>query len=261
MVACEIIGHRGAAAEAPENTVAAFRIGYEQGADAVELDVHLTKDGKIAVIHDFNTRRTAGVKKNIARQSFDELRRRDVGNWGRWKSKGFSEKVPSLDEILGLVPAGKRLFIEIKCGPEILPELERALDRGGKSPEQTVIIGFGYETMRLAKAKLPFVPVCWLVSSAKMRRRNPRLADLILKARAARLDGLDLNCRFPIDRDFVRKVHEAGLKLYTWTVDNPRVARKEMDAGVDGITTNRPGWMREQLRLAAGARAEWDCRS
>jgi glycerophosphoryl diester phosphodiesterase len=72
---------------------------------------------------------------------------------------------------------------------------------------------------------------------------------LIKKTKAAHLDGLDLNSNFPIDKEFVKKVHDAGLKLYTWTVDDPAVAKAEMDAGVDGITTNRAGWLREQLGL------------
>jgi glycerophosphoryl diester phosphodiesterase len=71
--------------------------------------------------------------------------------------------------------------------------------------------------------------------------------EMIQKAKAAKLDGLDLNSNFPIDKDFVDKVHKAGLKLYTWTVDDVAVAKAEAEAGVDGITTNRAGWLREQL--------------
>jgi glycerophosphoryl diester phosphodiesterase len=74
--------------------------------------------------------------------------------------------------------------------------------------------------------------------------------ELIPQAKAAKLDGLDLDGGFPIDGAFVQKVHGAGLKLYTWTVDDPEVARKEAAAGVEGITTNRPGWLREQLAAA-----------
>ena len=73
------------------------------------------------------------------------------------------------------------------------------------------------------------------------------MEELIDQAKAAKLDGLDLASGFPIDSAFVQKVHAAGLKLYTWTVDDPEVARKEAAAGVEGITTNRPGWLREQL--------------
>jgi glycerophosphoryl diester phosphodiesterase len=243
----EIIGHRGASYNAPENTLASFKLGYQQNADADELDIYLTKDGKIVVIHDADTGRTSGATNKVAKQTFEALRQLEFGQWGKWKGKGFSEKIPSLDEVLALVPDGKRLFIEIKCGPEILPELQKVFQQAGKKPEQTVIIGFDYDTMREAKARFPDLQVCWLVAAEGVTRRYPPIEDLIQKAKAANLDGLDLASRFPIDREFVRKVHQAGLKLYTWTVDDPALARKEAAAGVDGITTNRPGWMREQL--------------
>ena len=245
--AVEIIGHRGASYDAPENTLASFKLGYQQKADADELDIYLTKDGKIVVMHDANTARTAGVSNKLAAATFDELRKLDVGQWGKWKGKGFSEKIPSLDEVLALIPEGRRLFIEIKCGPEVLPELGRALQRAGKKPEQTVLIGFGYDTMKQAKAALPNLQALWLVSAEKKTKQYPPVQELIQKTKAAKLDGLDLESGFPIDSAFVQKVHSAGLKLYTWTVDDPEVARKEAVAGVEGITTNRPGWLREQL--------------
>jgi glycerophosphoryl diester phosphodiesterase len=248
--AVEIVGHRGASYDAPENTMASFKLGYQQKADADELDIYLTKDGKIVVMHDANTARTAGVSNKLATSTFDDLRKLDAGQWGKWKGKGFSEKIPSLDEVLALIPEGRRLFIEIKCGPEVLPELGRVLQHAGKKPGQTVLIGFNYETMKQAKAALPNLQSLWLVSNDKKTKKYPPVEGLIKKTKAANLDGLDLESGFPIDSDFVRKVHDAGLKLYTWTVDDPEVARKEAAAGVEGITTNRPGWLREQLAAA-----------
>ena len=249
--AVDIIGHRGASFDAPENTLASFKLGYEQKADADELDIYLTRDGKVVVIHDPTTTRTGGVSNRVASTTFAELRRLDFGKWGEWKDKGFSERIPLLEEVLALVPEGKRLFIEIKCGPEVLPELARVLERAGKKPAQTVLIGFTYETMRQAKAKFPALQVYWLASASGKPKRFPPVEELIQKATAAGLDGLDLEAGFPIDQHFVQKVHQAGLKIYTWTVDDPAGARKEAAAGVDGITTNRPGWLREQLRTDA----------
>lgn len=249
--ATQIIAHRGASRDAPENTLAAFKLGYLQLADANELDIRLTKDGRIVVIHDFDTRRTGGIPRKVVDQTLEQLRRQDVGRWGRWRREGFSEKIPLLDEVLALVPGGCRLFLEIKCGPEILPELHSVLQRSDNRPEQTVLIGFGYETMKAAKEKLPGCEVNLLATWRKLTRKFPPVGELIEKAKAAKLDGLDLNSGFPIGRELVAKVHKAGLKLYTWTVDDPRIARREADAGVDGITTNRPGWLRQHL----GARA------
>ena len=87
--AVEIIGHRGASYDAPENTLASFKLGYQQKADADELDIYLTKDGKIVVMHDANTARTAGVSNKLATSTFDDLRKLDAGQWGKWKGKGF----------------------------------------------------------------------------------------------------------------------------------------------------------------------------
>lgn len=246
--AVEIIAHRGASYDAPENTLASMKLGYEQKADAGELDVYLTKDGKIAVMHDSNTARTGGVTNNIAEHTLAELSKVNVGNWGKWKGKGFKEMVPSLDPALELVPSGKRLFIEIKCGPEILPELGRAFKRTKIKPEQTVIIGFGYDTVKQAKEMFPNLKVLWLAGADK-NKKYASVDELIAKAKAGGLDGLNLAYGFPIDSMFVKKVHEAGLLLYTWTVDDVEVARRLAQAGVDGITTNRPQWLREQLAV------------
>lgn len=246
LFAVEIIAHRGASYDAPENTLGAFKLGYQQKADADELDIQLTSDGKIVVMHDHNTARTSGITNQIASTSFATLAQTDVGQWGKWKGKTYHEKIPSLDQTLALIPEGKRLFIEIKCGPEILPELENSLKRSGKKPSQTVLIGFGYETMQQAKEKLPDLQAFWLVGADK-NKKYPLVDEMIAKAKAARLDGLNLEQGFPMDAAFVSKVHAAGLKLYTWTVDDPAVARRLATVGVDGITTNRPEWLREQL--------------
>jgi len=249
MRGAEIIAHRGASFDAPENTLAAFRLGYEQGADAGELDIHLSQDGRIVVHHDADTGRTAGRKQPLATQTLAELRTLGVGQWGKWAGSTFAEKIPQLAEVLALVPAGRRLFIEAKVGVEILPGLEQVIRASGLAPRQLPIITFDLETARAAKRRLPAHEVCWIVGYPA-EGPAPVVDDLIKQARAAGLDGLDLNFRFPIDAAFVQKVHAAGLKLYTWTVDDPAVARAQVAAGVDGITTNRPGWLREQLSAA-----------
>lgn len=240
----EIIAHRGASFDAPENTVAALRLGYAQGADAGELDIRLSQDGRIVVIHDADTARVSGHKQPVAVQTLAELRTRNAGQWGQWQGSGFAEKIPELAEILALVPAGKRLFIETKVGVEILPELGRVIRASGLAPAQLPLITFDLTTARAVKQQLPAHEVCWIVDHPKT---GTAIEELIQKAKDAGLDGLDLNHRFPIDAEFVRKVHAAGLKLYTWTVDDPVVARNLAAVGVNGITTNRPGWLREQL--------------
>ena len=247
--AVDIIAHRGASHDAPENTLAAFKLGWQQRADAVELDIWLTKDGKIIVSHDGDTKRTTGTAKKIAESTLAELRDLDAGSWKdpKWKS----EKLPTLTEVLALIPDGKRLVIEIKCGVEVLPELERDLKACGKPASQLVIISFHYDVCAQAKKLFPKIPVLFLASFKQDKasgKWTPTPDSLIEKAKAAGLEGLNLSFKGPLDASFVKKTHAAGLKFYVWTVDDAEVAKKLLAAGADGITTNRPEWLREQLR-------------
>jgi glycerophosphoryl diester phosphodiesterase len=104
--------------------------------------------------------------------------------------------------------------------------------------------------MRQIKLALPALEVCWVAEfkrSLPTGRWRPGAEALIKQARDAGLDGLDLSGQGPVDAEFVRKVKDAGLSLYIWTVDSPPLAKRLIAAGVDGITTNRPGWLRERL--------------
>lgn len=250
--AVAIIAHRGASKDAPENTLASVRLGWEQGADAVEIDVHQSRDGAIVVTHDATTRRCAGVNRRVDAMTLDELRALDVG---RWKGRRWAgERMATLTEVLATMPVGRRLFVEIKCGVECLPQLVEAI-RGSSTPSisgrQIIPIGFDRTTMRLVKWALPECEVCWVVGFARtLRGWRPRVETLIEKAVEAGLDGLDVDARGPIDAEFVRAVHGAGLRLYVWTVDRVGLARRLIRAGVDGITTNRPGDLRRRLAMA-----------
>jgi glycerophosphoryl diester phosphodiesterase len=250
----EIIAHRGASRDAPENTLASLCLGFEEGADVGELDVRLTRDDQIVLMHDSTTGRTAMIDLAIRETNLAVLKRLDVGRrrgvaWAR-------ERIPTLDEALSILPPGKRLFVEIKCGPEILLPLERLL-RTRPSLSRIAIIGFDWETMREAKVLFPHLEVYWLSAFKRERankNRKPSTDRLIERALAADLDGLNLLHAGRIDAAFVRKAHRAGLKVYVWTVDNPRRARKLATVGVDGLATNRPGWMRRRLAAKTDSR-------
>ena len=246
----EIIAHRGASYDAPENTLASVKLGWQQNADAVEIDIQRTSDGKIVLMHDKTTKRTAGGEDTpVKKQTLAELRNLDVGSWKSPNFKG--EPVPTLDEVLQTIPTGKRLFIEIKSGPEILAELKRVLDASGTSPEQTPIIAFDYATVRQAKALMPKVRVYWLVELKKDERSGElshTAAELIKRTREAGLDGLDLGGKPMLNAAFVREIKDAGLGIYVWTINDMEKARDYEQIGDDGITTDRPGAMLEYLR-------------
>jgi glycerophosphoryl diester phosphodiesterase len=243
----EIIAHRGASADAPENTIAAVTLAWTQHADAVEVDVRLSKDRHVVVFHDQDARRAAGLNKQIDGQTLAELKSLDVG---RWKEPRWSgERIPTLQEVLETVATGKRLFVEIKCGCEGLPELASVIRRSGKKFEQLVLIGFSLESMSAAKQMFRQVEVGWVAEFKRDLRGawTPKPEQLITRARAAGLDALDLSARGPWTPALGKKVHQAGLKLYVWTVDSIAKAVQVIDSGVDGITTNRPGWLRQRL--------------
>lgn len=245
--AVEIVAHRGASHDAPENTIRAVKLGWEQGADACEIDIRLSGDGQVILLHDAGTKRTTGVDLTAASTPADVLLKLDAGKWKGPQFEG--ELLPSLEALLREVPEGERLFIEIKTGPEIVPGLERLLRASSLRPEQRVFISFNYESIRAIKERFPDSEAYLLYGWKEDRetKQFPDIDRIIASAKAANLDGLDLDWNFPIDAEFVRKVHDAGLKLAVYTVDDAAVARRLKAAGVDSITTNRPGWLRAQL--------------
>jgi glycerophosphoryl diester phosphodiesterase len=245
----EIIAHRGASYDAPENTLPAVKLGWEQNADAVEVDVHLSKDGRIVVMHDYDTTRTAGDPRKITDQTFDELRRLDAGIWKAQKWAGT--KIPALEEVIATIPPGsKRLFVEVKCGEEIVPELKRVVKRSGKE-KQLVVIAFSYEVVQSVKKEMPYLPVYWLYSFREQDGR-PALTheELIVRVKEAGVDGLDVFYRGPLTKEFMNQLSAANLGLYVYTVNDPDDARRLAALGVTGITTDRPGYMREALSSA-----------
>lgn len=244
--AVEWVAHRGESADAPENTLAAFKLAWERGVKAIELDVHLTADGTLVVCHDFDTKRTTGESHLIRTSKASDLRGLDAGSWKGPKYKG--EPVPTLDQALATIPEGGRCFIEVKVGPEAIPALRESIRRSGKTPAQLAVISFQADAVAASKAAMPEIKAFYL-SSFKPDTKTPggwtpSIDSLIAKAKEIKADGLDLAFKGPLDADAVRRIKAAGLEVYAWTVDDPGEAKRLAEAGVDGITTNRAGWMK-----------------
>ena len=245
--AVEILAHRGASYEAPENTLPAVRLAWELGADAVEVDIHQSLDGRIVAIHDRDTARVTGRQALVAELPFDKLRALDAGAWkgSRW----LGTKIPALEEVLETVPEGKRLVVEIKCPASVVPELERVLDASGKRT-QTMIIAFDYDTIVEASRRMPDVPCYWLYGFSDREARARSIGapeDLIELVRRANLSGLDVRHDGAWVAEIARSLRSIGLKLYVYTVNSAKRARHLRSIGVDGITTDRPGFLRRAL--------------
>ena len=246
-----IVAHRGASHDAPENTCAAFLLAWQQQADAIEGDFYLTGDSQIACLHDGTTERTSNKTENltIADSTLAQLQGVDVGSW---KGRGFADqRIPSLQEVLAVVPVEKKIFIEIKCGPEIVPFLHRVLAASAHPPEQTRIICFKEAVIDAVKKELPEIEAYWLVSFQKVKRTNewrPAPSEVIARAQMVGADGVDLEANASVvDASFISACHDAGLSVHVWTVNNPDAAMRFHKLGVDSITTNRPGLLRETL--------------
>lgn len=233
----EFSSHRGSSLEAPENTITAVLLGWEQGAEGVEIDIHLSKDNKLMVIHDGNTQRTSGTDYQVEETNSSILRKLDVGAFKGEKFKG--EKIPFLEEVIDVIPPGKRLIIELKAGTECLPYLKEVIKKHGKNKDLR-LIAFDFETITAAKKMFPHINCHWLIGEKE------GLKDKALKAADKNLDGLDIR-HSDIDKDFVRFAHEQKLKVLAWTVDNPEEALRLIDCGVDEIESNCVSCLKEKM--------------
>jgi glycerophosphoryl diester phosphodiesterase len=244
-----IVAHRGASFDAPENTCASSRLAWKLDADAIEADFHLTSDQEIVCIHDPDTERVSGTNLPVAQSTLAELQALDVGSW---KDKRFAgERMPSLRELLATIPNDKRIYIEIKCGPEIVPFLQRVLSESSLLPRQTIIISFNKDVLRAAKQLMPEHKAYWLTDFRRAKDTgswSPTIEEIISTAKSLKVDGVDVaGNREVVDADFIARCRQAGLSVHVWTIDDPELAAHFQQLGVDSITTNQPANLHERL--------------
>ncbi len=242
-----IVAHRGASADAPENTVPAFQLAWEQGADAVEGDFRLTSDGQIVCIHDAHTPKIAGTKLTVRKSTLAELRALDVGVHRGEVFRGTV--IPTIAEVFATIPEHGKIFIEIKCGKEIIPPLLEAITNAGLSVEQIVVICFKKGVIRELKAQAPGCKALWISNFKKgwSGRTTPAVETVLATLKEIRADGFSSSKDVP-DEDFIKRVKAEGYDYNVWTVDDPDTAKRLRQWGVDSITTNRPGDIRKALR-------------
>lgn len=230
----EVIAHRGACCQnCPENTLAAIQSAWKEGCDSVEIDIHLSRDGQAMVIHDRTVDRTTNGTGKVADLTMSELQKLQIA----WK--GGIERIPTLAEVLKTVPENKRLFVELKCGPEILPELKRVIDLSGKKAQQVVIISFDYDTLAQSRKLLPQLKHYWLT----MAFWPSMWQDIIHRSKLAKFDGVDIDFRTSVSSESVASAHAAGLKVFAFTINHSEQASQALACRVDGITTDHPAML------------------
>ena len=243
-----IIAHRGESFNAPENTLSSISLAWENGADAVEVDIRLTKDNQVVVIHYSHTLRVSRKFRLISNTELKELKKLDVGKYKNIKYKG--ERIPTLKEVLNTVPKGKKILIEIKSNSKIIPYLKNVINASTLQAGQIEIISFKLGMLIELRKQLPQIQVFWILAldySQIQKFFRPSINRIILKAIKYNMDGLDLWAGQMLDNNVVKELKSAGLKIYVWTVNNPEKAINLFDMGVDGITTDKAKWLKDQL--------------
>ncbi|TWU62836.1 glycerophosphodiester phosphodiesterase family protein [Crateriforma conspicua] len=237
-----VIAHRGASADAPENTLPAFELAFEQQADGVEGDFYLTIDGQIVCHHDKDTERTGGKKLVVKDCTLDQLRGLEYGQWKAPEFRGTA--IPTFQQVYQSVPEGKRFVIELKVGPEIVAPLKAELDRLHHGQIDLLIIAFQEDTVAKCKELLPQIPVHWLTSFRQGDDGvvRPTAAQIAQTVRETSADGVGMQGkRDVIDDAFIAELRRGGCDdFHVWTIDDPADAQYFARLGASGVTTNVP---------------------
>jgi glycerophosphoryl diester phosphodiesterase len=239
----EIVAHRGGAHAAPENTLAAFNQGWEDGADGVEGDFLMTKDGHVVCIHDKNTAKLADRELVVTSSTLAELKTLDVGikKGVQWEG----ERIPTLEEVVATIPAGKKIYIEIKDSERIVVPIKTVLEKTGLNPDQVVIIAFSRSVVSACKKHMPNIKAQWIINQKTYMKEGDE--EIIRLAKAIGADGIDTEAHRGVSEAFVSKLKKAGLELNCWTVNDVKTGQRFAELGFDALTTDRPKLIREGL--------------
>lgn len=243
-----IIAHRGASAVAPENTLAAFTRAIKDGAEGIEFDVRLAKDGVPVVHHDETLERTGGRKERICDLTSGELKRADVGSWFRrsspesWKTAYGRARVPTLAETLRHLDGfDGRLYIELKCddtGVESLVRRVGELIRDSPIAPSIVVKSFRLGFIPHMRAACPDIRTAALFAPKIMTilRKEKHLVDIAREFGAA-----ELSVHYSLmTKKLMKEAAKHGLPVTIWTADQPRLLRRGIKLGVNAIITNDP---------------------
>jgi glycerophosphoryl diester phosphodiesterase len=269
----DVIAHRGASAYAPENTLASFAKAIELKADWFELDVHLTKDGQVVVIHDGSLERVAGIKKSVPEMTLAEIKLADAG--ASFAKEFAGERIPTLDETLALAKNRVGIYIEIKSDAPDKSLVGRMAETAAKhqgsrdallralmeeiKASNTPTLELTRKTIALVRARheknqiviQSFSPVCCLVALAEapeMRteflggddKDNPnRWPQYIAFGNAVGVAGFNINFD-SLTPERVAAFHKDGKTCAVWTVDDPAAMRRCVECGADRIISNKP---------------------
>ena len=227
------IGHRGAAGVAPENTLAAFEKAVETGLDMAELDVQLTKDEQLVVVHDQDLSRVAGCSAEVKELTLKELKELEVGSW--WSEEYAGEQIPTLAEVIEVVKGELKLNIELKPGLEnqlLVVEQVVNLLQEKNFTHQVIVSSFDHALVRQVKGLNPDITTAVLMAACPIRP-----TEVIKWANA---EGIHLE-QPVVNQEVVTKVKAANYFINVWTVNELEFINYLRQLGVTGIITDYPG--------------------
>lgn len=229
----KIFAHRGASAYAPENTLEAFQLAMNQGADGIELDVQLTKDGELVVIHDETIDRVSDEKGAVRDYTLEELKKISVSN----HFEQYPDvKIPTLREVLELVkPGTMEINIELKTGIFWYPEIERKvleLVKEEGMEDRIIYSSFNHYSVQKIKELSPEAETAYLIGDVML--------DVAAYTKNTGIKGLHPALFHVKMADFLKEYKESGIVLRVWTVNEKDQIRWLIDEGVDAVITNYP---------------------
>ncbi|HEU4382806.1 MAG TPA: glycerophosphodiester phosphodiesterase [Anaeromyxobacteraceae bacterium] len=242
-----VLGHRGASADAPENTLAAFRLALAQGADGVELDAWRCASGEVVVFHDADARRLCGSPLRVTRASLAELEALDVGAWKGERFRG--ERIPRLEEALEALGAAV-VNVELKSAgapgdPRLAAAVARIL-RSRRAVERALVSSFDWTLLAAFRLVAPEVATGLLFEAASARRLLVGPAAALLRPQAYHPE-LAL-----VTEERARRWAARGRPLVVWTVDAPAEVERLCSLAAAAVISNHPGRAREAVRRATG---------
>jgi glycerophosphoryl diester phosphodiesterase len=238
-----IFAHRGASAHAPENTISAFLLAIEHGADGIEFDVKVTRDGRVIVLHDQTLQRTTTGTGDLKNFSYDELRKLDAGS--KFSAKFNNEKLPNLEEVFEAV--GNRIGINIELtnyatpGDDLIEKIANILAKV-KDTSKVMFSSFNWSNLKKVRKLCPGIP-CGILAL-------PGIAGWLSRSYFTR--NVPHEAVHPYFADVsinsVQNWHRQGFKVNIWTVNDPKEMLRLKDIGVDMIMTDDPALAKSTIQ-------------
>ena len=230
-----VVAHRGASHDAPENTLAAFTRAWALGVECVELDVHVTRDGEVVVMHDANTKRITGHDGAIADQTLAALKMLDAGR---------GERIPTIGEAIATVPRGRTLFVELKSPIATVPAVAKAIrDADPAARGATIALqGFDPDALAAFSRALPDAPAYWTVDPGMDAQEHflPYPLEIVDEAKRRGFAGIAL-LYVSVTDELLAEARGVGLEVDVWTINDPAplaIAMARTD--LRWIETDRP---------------------